>query len=57
MDLTGVTLALVTSDPDVQCVRDGVITIPEFPDGAVLDTRTLAPPDDPAQPGTGGSSR
>jgi two-component system, chemotaxis family, chemotaxis protein CheY len=53
IDLTGVTLALATGDPDIQRVRDGVIAIPEFPTGAILDTRTLTPPDDPLQSADG----
>ena len=40
--LTGVNLSLSTGDPDIACILDASITIPSFPNGSVLDTRSLA---------------
>ena len=41
IDLTGVNLSLSTGDPDIACILDASITIPSFPNGSTLDTRSL----------------
>src|SRR5262249_34170636 len=52
-DLTGGNLTLSTADPDIQCVPDSTIQIPSFPKGTTLNTTTLSPGDDPANPSDG----
>ncbi|HEU5182426.1 MAG TPA: thrombospondin type 3 repeat-containing protein, partial [Candidatus Polarisedimenticolia bacterium] len=52
-NLTGINLALTTADPDIACILDTNIAIPALANGATMDTRTLAPGDDPAQPTDG----
>src|SRR4029434_6324825 len=52
-NLTGINLSLSTADPDIECLLDASIQIPSFPSGQTLDTRTLAPGDDPANPSDG----
>jgi hypothetical protein len=52
-DLTGLTVSVYTSDPDVSCLLDTVIQIPLLAAGSVLDTRSLSPPDDPGVPTDG----
>src|SRR5262249_9110023 len=51
--LTGVSLSLSTADPDIACILDANISIPSFPDGAMISTNTLSPGDDPANPTDG----
>jgi len=51
--LTGINLSLSTADPDIACILDASITIPSFPTGSSLDTRTLTPPDDSGAPSDG----
>ena len=41
LNLTGVTLSLSTTDPDITCITDTTIRIPSFLAGATVDTRTL----------------
>jgi hypothetical protein len=52
-DLTGINLSLSTADPDIECLLDASIQIANFPNNTTLDTRTLTPADDPAQPTDG----
>ncbi|HEU5217137.1 MAG TPA: thrombospondin type 3 repeat-containing protein, partial [Gemmatimonadales bacterium] len=52
-DLTGINLSINTADPDIQCILDTIIAIPALTNGATVDTRTLAPGDDPANPSDG----
>jgi thrombospondin type 3 repeat protein len=53
INLTGINLSLSTGDPDIACILDASITIPSFPNGASLDTRSLTPVDDAANPSDG----
>jgi hypothetical protein len=53
INLTGINLSLSTGDPDIACILDAAITIASFPNGTTLDTRTLTPVDDAAQPTDG----
>jgi hypothetical protein len=52
-NLTGINLSLSTADPDIECLLDASIQIANFPNNTTLDTRTLTPADDPAQPTDG----
>ncbi|HEU5181571.1 MAG TPA: thrombospondin type 3 repeat-containing protein, partial [Candidatus Polarisedimenticolia bacterium] len=52
-NLTGINLSLSTADPDIQCILDAAISIPAFPNGTTLNTATLAPGDDAANPSDG----
>jgi hypothetical protein len=52
-NLTGINLSLSTADPDIECILDSTIQIPSFPNGTTLNTQTLSPGDDPANPSDG----
>jgi hypothetical protein len=52
-NLTGINPALSTADPDIECILDASIAIPAFPNGSTIDTRTITPGDDPANPSDG----
>src|SRR5262249_54285464 len=41
VNLTGLTMSLSTSDPDISCITDTAIRIPSLPAGSSVDTRNL----------------